>query len=67
MLKFVYCVRRRPDISLEEFRKYWLEHHGPLVRSYAKNSACEKIRLKPYHRQPSECFGTGSAGKQGAV
>ena len=36
MIKFVYCVRRRPEMSVEEFRKYWLENHGPLVRSYAK-------------------------------
>lgn len=36
MIKFVYCVRRRPDISLEEFRKYWLEKHGPFVRSFAE-------------------------------
>lgn len=35
MIKFVYCVRRRPDLSMEAFRKYWLETHGPLVRSYA--------------------------------
>ena len=36
MIKFVYVVRRRPDISSEAFRSYWLEKHGPLVRSYAK-------------------------------
>lgn len=36
MLKFVYCVRRNPQMSVEAFRKYWLENHGPLVRSYAK-------------------------------
>ena len=36
MLKFIYCVRRRPEMSVEAFRKYWLENHGPLVRSYAK-------------------------------
>ena len=36
MLKFVYCVRRRSDISPEAFRKYWLENHGPLVKSCAK-------------------------------
>ena len=35
MLKFVYCVRRHPRLSPEEFRKYWLENHGPLVRSFA--------------------------------
>src|ERR1035441_9063760 len=35
MIKFVYCVRRRPDITPEAFRKYWLESHGPLVRRSA--------------------------------
>jgi len=43
MLKFVYCVRRRPDISPAEFRKYWLEKHGPLVRKYAS-----ALRVKRY-------------------
>jgi EthD domain len=33
MLKIVYCVRRRPDLSEEEFHRYWLEEHGSLVRS----------------------------------
>jgi uncharacterized protein (TIGR02118 family) len=36
MLKFVYCVRRHPELSLEAFRKYWLEKHGPLVKQYAQ-------------------------------
>jgi uncharacterized protein (TIGR02118 family) len=43
MIKFVYCVRRRPEMSVEQFRKYWLENHGPLVRSYAK-----ALRAKRY-------------------
>jgi uncharacterized protein (TIGR02118 family) len=36
MIKFIYCVRRHPNVSSEEFRKYWLEKHGPYVRSFAK-------------------------------
>lgn len=43
MIKFVYCVRRRPELSVEDFRKYWLEKHGPLVRSYAN-----ALRAKRY-------------------
>ena len=43
MLKFVYCVRRRPEMSGEAFRKYWLENHGPLVRKYAST-----LRAKRY-------------------
>ena len=36
MIKFVYCVRRRPDLTAEAFRKYWLEKHGPLVKRCAE-------------------------------
>ncbi|WP_158595965.1 EthD domain-containing protein [Oleomonas cavernae] len=35
MIKLVYCIRKRTDLPAEEFRKYWLEQHGPLVRSVA--------------------------------
>jgi uncharacterized protein (TIGR02118 family) len=35
MVKLVYCIRRRADVSPEEFRRYWLDEHGPLVRGVA--------------------------------
>jgi uncharacterized protein (TIGR02118 family) len=35
MRKFVYVLRRRPDLSREAFQKYWREVHGPLVAKYA--------------------------------
>ncbi len=35
MLKCVYCVRRLPSVSEEEFYDYWLNQHGPLVRKHA--------------------------------
>jgi uncharacterized protein (TIGR02118 family) len=31
--KIVFCVRRHPSLSVDEFRDYWLHRHGPLVRS----------------------------------
>ena len=37
MIKLVYCVRRRQDVPAEKFHRYWLEEHGPLVRSLAKD------------------------------
>ncbi len=43
MIKFVYCVRRHPDVTPAAFKKYWLENHGPLVRSYA-----QALRAKKY-------------------
>jgi uncharacterized protein (TIGR02118 family) len=32
MLKTSYMLRRKPELTREEFQRYWLEHHGPLVR-----------------------------------
>lgn len=29
----MFCINRRPDVSDEEFHRYWLEEHAPLVRS----------------------------------
>jgi uncharacterized protein (TIGR02118 family) len=43
MIKFVYCVRRRADITPQAFREYWLEKHGPLVKKCA-----EAMRARRY-------------------
>jgi uncharacterized protein (TIGR02118 family) len=36
MIKLVFALRRRSDLTREEFQRYWREEHGPLVRSYAE-------------------------------
>lgn len=36
MVKLVYCLTRRADVEPDEFYRYWLEEHGPLVRSLAR-------------------------------
>ena len=36
MLKLVFTLHRRADLTPEEFHRYWLEQHGPLVRSFAE-------------------------------
>ena len=33
VLKLVFAIRRRSDLSPEEFHRYWLQEHGPLARS----------------------------------
>jgi uncharacterized protein (TIGR02118 family) len=35
MLKLTFALSRLPHLSREEFQRYWLEQHGPLVRSHA--------------------------------
>ena len=35
MIKIVFCLRRRADLSRDEFQAYWLTQHAPLVQSHA--------------------------------
>lgn len=43
MIKLVYCLRRKPGMTLEEFQTYWREKHAPLVARHA-----ETLRIKRY-------------------
>lgn len=43
MLKLIFCLRRLPHLSPEEFQDYWLNRHGPLVRSHAQT-----LRIRRY-------------------
>jgi uncharacterized protein (TIGR02118 family) len=36
MIKLTFCLRKLPGISGDEFRRVWLEEHGPLVRRHAE-------------------------------
>jgi uncharacterized protein (TIGR02118 family) len=35
MIKFVFCAKRRPNMSRAEFQDYWINHHGPLFKKFA--------------------------------
>jgi uncharacterized protein (TIGR02118 family) len=35
MIKIVFCLRRRSELSREEFRTYWRTTHAPLVQAHA--------------------------------
>jgi uncharacterized protein (TIGR02118 family) len=35
MVKLIFCLRRRVDVSEEEFHRYWRQEHGPLVARHA--------------------------------
>lgn len=35
MTRLVFCLRRLPHLSREEFQRYWFERHAPLVRSHS--------------------------------
>jgi uncharacterized protein (TIGR02118 family) len=42
MIKLVYIVKKRADISEKDFHEYWLKTHGPLVRSFAKSMRAKR-------------------------
>lgn len=47
MIKLTFCLRRRPDLSVEEFHRYWRDEHGPLVRDRA--AALGIVRYSQIH------------------
>ncbi|HWX95677.1 MAG TPA: EthD domain-containing protein [Solirubrobacteraceae bacterium] len=36
MIKLVFTLRRREDLTREEFQRYWSEQHAPLVQRHAE-------------------------------
>ena len=35
MVHLIFCLRRLPNLSREEFQRYWRERHAPLVKAHA--------------------------------
>ena len=31
MVKMIYCISKKPEMSVEEFQTYWRETHGPIA------------------------------------
>ena len=63
MVKLVFCLRRLPHLSRAEFQRYWLERHGPLVRSHA---AVLGIRRYVQTHTAHETSGDAVAASRGA-
>jgi uncharacterized protein (TIGR02118 family) len=43
MIKLVFTLRRRQELTLEEFQRYWREQHAPLVGRHA-----DALRIRRY-------------------
>ena len=52
VLKLTFCLRRLPTLSLAEFQDYWLNRHGPSVRSL--QPALGMVRYVQVHRLDSD-------------
>ena len=31
MVKLIYCISKKPEMTIEEFQTYWRETHGPIA------------------------------------
>jgi uncharacterized protein (TIGR02118 family) len=59
LIKLTYCLKRLPGLSPQEFHDYWLNHHGPLVKSHTKAMGCKKyVQVHALIDQP----GDGASG-----
>lgn len=55
MIKLVYVIVRRADLSVEAFRDYWLNNHGPLVAAQAGALKLRKyVQSHPFDDPASE-------------
>ena len=46
MVKLVYCLRRRANVSPEEFYRYWLDTHGPKVKNAAEAFRISELQYR---------------------
>ena len=63
MVKLVFSLRRRPEMTREEFQAYWRDRHAPLVSRHA-----EALGIRRYvqtHARSSEVAAAQSAARGG--
>jgi uncharacterized protein (TIGR02118 family) len=52
MIRLIFLLRRKPELSLAEFQRYWREEHGPLVASHQQRIGA--LRYIQVHRLDDE-------------
>jgi hypothetical protein len=35
VIRLIFCLRRRPELTREQFQDYWLNRHADMMRRYA--------------------------------
>jgi len=66
MVKLVFCLRRKPELSLAEFQRYWRENHAPLVQSHAETLRIRRyVQVHTMDNPANEAFRRGRGGPEG--
>ena len=60
MLRLTFLLRKKPNLSHDEFYQYWLEEHGPLVASHARRLGA--LRYVQVHTLRDEAALAAAAG-----
>ena len=65
MIKLVFCLRRRPELTRDEFQRYWREQHAPLVRERAKAiGALRYVQVHTAHDDLNAALRGGRGGPE---
>jgi uncharacterized protein (TIGR02118 family) len=62
VIKLLFCLRRRADLSREDFQTYWRQRHGPLVASHAATLGIR--RYVQSHSMPDRVSLQVAAGRE---
>ena len=64
MVKLVFCVRRLASVAENDFYDYWLNQHGPLVRSTKEAlGICRYVQSHTRHKEMGEVAAGGRGMK----
>ena len=63
MIKLVFCLRRRPELTRDAFQEYWRTTHAPLVRERAE--AIGAVRYVQVHTGYDDLSAALRAGRGG--
>lgn len=53
MVKLIYCISKKPELSVEEFQRYWRDTHGPIagripgLRRYVQSHVVPELYARP--------------------
>ena len=56
MIKLVFSLRHRPDLTRDEFQAYWRDRHAPLVSRHA-----DALRIRRYVQTHARASEVGAA------
>lgn len=65
MVKLVFCLKRLPHLSREEFQRHWRERHAPLVREAAPALGIRRyVQVHTLAHALNERFRAGRGGPE---